>query len=65
MLKLLVAVLVLFPSLQAYVLPPAAVSETEPQAVDVPEMEAVGTVFTVTACDVVEVQPAADVTVIV
>jgi hypothetical protein len=47
------------------VLPPAAVNETVPHAVDVPEMEAVGTLFTVITCDVVAVQPAADVTVTV
>jgi hypothetical protein len=47
------------------VLPPEAVNETDPQAVDVPEMEAVGTVFTVIACDAVAVHPSEEVTVTV
>jgi hypothetical protein len=63
--KVLAAELLLLPPLQAYVSPPEAVNETDPQAVAVPEIEAVGMVFTVTACDVVAVQPSAEVTVTV
>lgn len=65
MLNVLAAVLVLLPPLHAYVLPPAAVKETDPQPVEAPEMEAVGTVFTVTTCEAVAVQPSAVVTVTV
>ena len=46
-------------------LPPEAVNETDPQSVVVPEMDAVGMVFTVTACDAVAVQPLDAVTVTV
>jgi hypothetical protein len=45
----LAAVLALLPPLHEYVLPPEAVNETDPQAVVVPVMVAVGMVFTVTA----------------
>ena len=63
--NVLAAVFVLLPPLQVYVLPPEAVNETDPQSVVVPEMDAVGIVFTVTACDVVAVHPLAEVTVTV
>ena len=42
-----------------------AVSDTLPQPVAVPLMPAVGMVFTVTACDAVDEQPCAEVTVTV
>jgi hypothetical protein len=47
------------------VFPPLAVRVTLPQAVVVPEMEAVGIVFTVTTCEAVAVHPVDEVTVTV
>jgi hypothetical protein len=64
-LNVFAAVFTLLPPLQAYVLPPEAVNETEPQPVLVPEMEATGTVFTVTDCEAVAVHPATEVTITV
>jgi hypothetical protein len=57
--KVLAAVLGLLPPDHAYVPPaaPDAVRLTVPQAVVVPDIEAVGALFTVTDADAVAVQP--------
>jgi hypothetical protein len=53
------------PPLHKSDVPPLAVNETLPQAVVVPEILAVGIALTVTTCEAVAVQPAAEVTVTV